>query len=145
MEFEKKLKDDASDFVTFMYQKGYRGKFMMDKKVPTSPFMRDNLSHCLDKFLQKYVASEKKDNLLQLETYAWYVSELDNVHCQFKVQYDEVKGFLIKEVAIQDAKSKEKKVYPSMDNHQVPGSQAAIGLFPKPKPWDYLRKGKFRP
>lgn len=144
MALEKKLKDDASDFVTFMYQKGYRGKFSMDNTGPSSMIARDNLSHCLEQFTQKYIASEKKGNSLRLETYAWYVNDLDNVHCQFKVQYDEVKGFLVREAVIRDAKSGDKKVYPMINNHQVPGSQAAIGLFPKPKPWDNFRKGKFR-
>lgn len=145
MEINKKLKDDVSDFVTFMYQKGYRGRFMLDRKVPTRMLMKEELSQCLEQFMEKYVHGEKKNNLLQLETFASYNHDFDNILCQFKVQYDEVKGFLVKELVIYNAKAHEKKIYPLAQNHQVPGSQAVIGLFPKPKPWDDMRRGKFRP
>lgn len=141
----KKLKDDADDFVTFMYQKGYRGRFMFDRKAPSRMIMSDELSDCLERFMERYVAGEKKNNLLQLETFAKYNDAIDNILCQFKVKYDEVKGFLVKEVIIYNAKSNEKKTYPIMNNHQVPGSQDAIGQFPKQKPWHNLRRGKFRP
>jgi hypothetical protein len=144
MEITKKLEDDASDFVTFMYQKGYRGRFLLDRKVPTRMLVGGELSDCLKQLIEKYVASERKSNSLRLETFPPYNDESNSILCQFKVQYDEVKGFLVKEVIIYNERTNDKKTFRLINNHQVPGSQAVLAMYPKPKPWDVMRRGKFR-
>lgn len=144
MTIDKKLKNDASDFVTFMYQKGYRGRFMMDRKEWDRIIMNDQLSDCLEQFMEKYITGEKKDNLLVLETFPPYNDVHNSVLCRFKVQYDAVKGFLVKEAVIYNERTNDKKTFRLINNHQVPGSQAVLAMYPKPKPWDDMRRGKFR-
>lgn len=140
---EKQQSDGTvvSDLTTFLYQKGYRGKFGLSHRSGRV-YTTGSLRNCLEIFLGDYNQGGRTDPHFQLETDA---DGTGKIKCTFQMQLDEVKGFLIKEVGIADKVSKEARHYHLQNNQQVPGSVAVQGLFPKPKPWDHLRKGKFRP
>jgi hypothetical protein len=48
-------------------------------------------------------------------------------------------------MTIKDKASNEKKFFRLDNNQQIAGARAVEGLFPKPKPWDHIIKGKLRP
>jgi hypothetical protein len=131
----------VSDFTTFLYQKGYRGKFGLSHKAGRT-YTTGSLRNCLEIFLSDYEQGGRTEPHFQLETDADATGKLK---CTFRLQLDEIKGFLIREMDITDKVSKDRRHYQLVNNQQVPGSQAAQGLFPKPKPWDKLLKGKLRP
>lgn len=132
----------VSDFTHLMYRKGYRGKYSLLHPGTGHPGMMGTLSTCLEKFLIGYGLTDKTKDRFQLDTYA---DNTNNISCTFKIQFDEVKGFLIKEVGIRNVLSGENRLYRITNNNQIPGSVAVQGLFPKPKPWVHRLKGKFRP
>lgn len=131
-----------SDFTTLMYQKGYRANYILTHPGTNHPGMTGMLSRCLDKFLTGYNLTEKTKDRFILETHP---PANDAFSCSFHISYDEVKGFLIREMHIQDKNTQKKHTYNISSNQQIPGSNAIQGLFPKPKPWDHILKGKFRP
>lgn len=131
----------VSDFTTFMYQRGYRGKYTLLHPGTNHPGMSGSLSACLEKFLTGYDLTEQTRDTFRLETYA---DQAYRLRCTFKLQYDQVKGFLIRKIDITNTLTEQNRTYNLSVNHQVPGSVAIQGLFPKPKPWDHIRKGKFR-
>lgn len=142
MEQEENYRRSAFDFISFMYQKGFRGKYKLLQPGTNHPGITADLSACLNIFLTGYDLSEKASDRLQLDTYADQGSRLN---CTFQVRFDEVKGFQIEQMMIKNTQSNETRQYHIANNHQIPGSVAVQGLFPKPKPWDNIIKGKFRP
>ena len=141
MEEDKRNNILVSDFAQLMYSKGYRGKYTLLHPGTGHPGMMGTLTDCLEKFLTGYRLTEQTKDKLQLDTYA------DNslsINCSFKIQFDEVKGFLIREVNVRNVPSEANRLYKITHNQQIPGSVAVQGLFPKPKPWEKHIKGKFR-
>lgn len=132
----------VSDFVTFMYQKGYRRNYTLDHPGTGHPGMTGILRTCLEQFLMGYKLTNKIPAQCNLVTSPPYN---DAITCSFKLQFDEVKGFLINEMNIQDTHSQHSYTYKIRANQQIPGSNAIEGLFPKPKPWDDILKGKVKP
>ena len=131
----------VSDFSSFLLRKGYRDRFTINHSELTVPLKRGDLSECLESILQK-VNGNKTDGLkCELRTHPPYN---DNLECVLKVDFDQVKGFLIREMKITDSISKESRNYRITSNQQIPGAMSGSGLFPKPKPWDDHLKGRFR-
>jgi hypothetical protein len=141
MEQKKDLKDMVTEFATFLYQKGYRGKFGLSHNAGRI-YTTGSLRNCLEIFLSDFEQGGRTDPHFELSTYADAAQKLD---CTFRLQLDEGKGFLIREMNITDKVSRETKKYRLANNQQMHGSQSLQGMFPRPKPWDRFRKGKFRP
>lgn len=135
-------KELASDFVTLMYQKGYRGNYTLEHPGTGHPGMTGILKACLDKFVTGYKLTGNIPAKCRLSTSPPYN---DTITCNFQIQFDEVRGFLINEMHIRDARSQLNITYKIAFNQQIPGANAIEGLFPKPKPWDNILKGKFKP
>ncbi len=138
---DENQKTMVSDFTTFLYQKGYRGKFRLRQLNAGRVQTTGSLRNCLEVLFGDYQQGGKTDPAFQLSTYA---DGANKIECTFQMKVDEVKGFLIKELLIADSISNSNKHYRFVNNQQVPGSVAVQGLFPKPKPWDNHLKGKFR-
>ena len=130
----------VSDFTTFLYQKGYRGDYMMDK-VSGQPPKRGRLPECLKAYIRGHQADAANPEPLQLETQPPYEPK---IRCLFKIAFDEVKGFLVREMEIVHTEQQSSKHYRISHNQQVPGSKSVAALFPRPKPWDNHIKGKFK-
>lgn len=142
MDRKKREEIAVSDFTTFLYQKGYRGRFSVEL-VPTNKiFFTGKLSNCLNDALRQYNSTTNTGSMLELKTTAPYADQLE---CTFSVKFDEVKGFLITGAAYRDTKTGRSHGYRISSNQQLPGANSIEGLFPKAKPWDNHRKGKFRP
>lgn len=139
MDRHKQNRDNAEDFTTFLYQKGYRGQFaLLDERGHRQ--MVGNLSECLRDFIKRYESNEHASNKLTLQT------TVTPVKCTFQAAYNQVTGFLIRHFTAKEENTAKEKSYPIQWNNQVPGAQAIHGLFPKPKPWEQFMKGKrFRP
>ncbi len=139
---QEKYSTAISDFTTTLYHKGYRGKFTMDHPGSSTPRTLGSLRHCLEKFLMGYENTAATKPAFKLETYA------DNGHlkrCIFNIELDTVKGFLVRDMLVKEVVTNMQKYYEFVNNHQIPGSAAVQALFPKPKPWDHIIKGRFRP
>lgn len=135
------FKTSVSDFVTLLYQKGYRGRYTVHDKETGPPLSYASLEHCLKVIVDHYTQDKEKVPHFWLRTYA---DVAQHYECKFKVTIDDVKGFLVKGVDIKNYQTQETKSYPILKNQQIPGSVAVQALFPKPKPWDGIKKGKFR-
>ncbi len=142
MEKKNDQKTMVTDFSTLLYQKGYRGKFGLSQPEAGLIYTTGSLRNCLEIFLNIFEQGGRTDQLFELNTYADTAQKLD---CTFRLQFDEAKGFLVREMDINDKVSRETKKYRLANNQQVHGSQSLQGLFPRPKPWEQFRKGKFRP
>jgi len=141
MDETKNHKALALELIHLLYQKGYRRTFTLVHPGTNHPDISGTLNDCLDKFLVGYRLDDKRWDKLQLSTLAPYN---DHLTCTLQLQFDEAKGFLIRELTIEDKVSREQRYYRLSNNQQVPGAGSIEGLFPKPKPWDDIAKGKFR-
>jgi hypothetical protein len=142
MNREKNGSTAVSDFTTFLYQKGYRGRFSAEMPAKGKTLFAGKLSDCLIDLLQHCNDRSASPSVLELKTTAPYA---DNLQCTFSLRYDEIKGFLITGAAYRDTKTGLGHSYAISNNQQLPGANSIEGLFPKPKPWDNHLKGKFRP
>jgi len=129
------------DFSAMLYQKGYRGRYEMDSIDGAKIFMAGKLSECLEQIISLYNRSDLAEQKFLLKTRPPYN---DKIGCSFKTELDMVKGFLVREMDIHDSVSRQSRHY-RIDHHRtIPGSNAIEGLFPKPKPWEHILKGKLR-
>lgn len=142
MNESKKYETMVSDFTALLYQKGYRGHFTLSNRGLRGLGKKETLSTCLNAFVKDHLASGGKGPQLVLETYARYKHAGDNILCQFDLSLDDVKGFTVREMRIKNATTGDQRVYRMLPKVQIPGAVAVEGLFPKPKPWDDLMKGK---
>ena len=132
----------VEDLTAFLYHKGYRGKFRLSQPEAGRIQTTASLRNCLEIFLADFQQGGRSDPHFELKTYA---NGAQNLECTFLMLWDDAKGFLIREMDISDRVSGESRKYRLQDNRQMLGSQSLHGLFPRPKPWDRFRKGKFRP
>lgn len=135
---EKQTQETAvSDFASDLFRKGYRADFKVTHTHDARLIASGRLAHCLTSFLMNGIL----DADFRLETHAPYEKA---VTCQFKMAYDPVKGFLVRQMIIRDAVSKNEHQYNLVNNQQIPGANSLQGLFPKPKPWEHLFKRRPR-
>lgn len=138
MNEEQKLHTDR--LVSLLYQKGYRGPFTIRVFQSGRPMHSGDLRRLLAYFFQS-----KNEHISQAEltTHAPYAP---HIQCRMQVAYSGKEGFVIKELLVTNKQSRESRHLQFGHNQQLPGSMSIEGLFPKPKPWDNLLKGKgFRP
>lgn len=124
--------------VMLLNQKGYRGKFSFGRR---SLPMATDIRGCLDYFFGKYDKGEYPQREFDLEMVAPYDNQ---IICRFHLRYDEKIGFGIETFTVCNFKRNESKLFRLRTNNELPGSQTIYTLFPKPKPWDNIMKGKFR-
>jgi len=142
MDTEQQYKNAVSDFAAQIYRKGYRGRFTIERATTGSVPFSGTLSQCL---YQLYDISGPGTGLpptIELATHPPYNQKLD---CRFKIGFDPAKGFGIREMNITNQADGRHRQYRIDHNHQIPGSQAVVALFPKAKPWERHLKGKLRP
>lgn len=142
MEDKKQYRDAVDDFAAQLYRKGYRRRYKLDRTATDKILFTGTLSECLDQLYNISRPKEGQALVFELSTRPPYGDKLD---CRFDMAYEPVKGFRIRSMDIRDTLSGESRRYSITNNHQIPGSQAVLALFPKPKPWDRHLKGKFRP
>ena len=139
MEEKENERIAVSDLTSMLLREGYRNKFSVSSTGSSGPLITDKLSKCLEHFLQGGRADNTAE--FELRTCPPYS---DHLECLFQLKFDQLKGFLIKELTIKDRVSQESRYYRITNNQQVPGAMSVQGLFPKPKPWDDHLKGRFR-
>jgi hypothetical protein len=140
MKKERSFETEVTEFVQLLRQKGYRGRFLLGKITRDRQMSVGDLESCLLTFLKIYQETNGKNPLLQLETNVPYN---DDLRCIFNVAFfGGVDGFKVSKMEIIDIRNNKNKIYKITHNNQVPGSQAVLGLFPKPKPWRKHAKGR---
>ncbi|MNU20714.1 hypothetical protein D3C71_89630 [compost metagenome] len=139
---KNEYKDLAEKLRMLFYQKGYRRKFTLSVPGSGLPKQMDDLRKCLEVFKMLLDVGKASFCQLELETTAPYN---DRITCRFKLDYSESNGINIRELEVRSLETNNIKVFQIRSNHEIPGSMTLESLFPKPKPWDYLKRGKFRP
>lgn len=133
------MRKQAIEKITMLlYQKGYRGKFSFGE--PGSSMLGD-VRACLDRFLERYHKGEYPRGEFDMEMVAPHDHKIT---CRFRLRYDGQVGFRIETFTVCNFKTNESQLFVLRNNNELPGSQAIYTLFPKPKPWDNIKKGKFR-
>ncbi len=141
MNSESTEKQAKESIINLLRQKGYRNRFALS--VPGSNFPRQYgmLAKCVDIFFMLLKEGRAPSGKLELDTTLPYN---DRITCRFKLEYQQVKGFVIRELRVHKMHFKSKE-FRFSHNQQVPGSMILGSFFPEPKPWEGIRKGKFRP
>lgn len=142
---EEQVKKHIGQFTQLLFQKGYRRKFSIDLEKQGGIRFTAELPTCLSQMVKIMGRTKQPSVRCELMTYAMYKTSDDNIACSFRVSYDKQTGFKAHELTITNAASGDKRFYRLQNNQQIAGAQAVQGLFPKPKPWDHILKGRFRP
>ena len=121
-----------------IHQKGYRTKFSIEPKAAA---VIADLNSCLYSFFEDYDNGKYKDGRFELETKLPYEPR---ICCRFYIIYNEEKGLRIYRFFVSNEKMRKSRTFELHNNNQLPGSQMVYSLFPKPKPWDDILKGRFR-
>jgi hypothetical protein len=135
---EKKTKQSLHELKMLLFQKGYRKRFSLVIGEDNRNRYHGELGKCLDVLGRALSGNPTKGTMVSLETTAPFN---DRITCSFTITIDE-SGLGIKELMVQNLRSKESRQFTYRNNKEIPGSQSLEGLFPKPKPWDRLLRGK---
>lgn len=138
MEENSNREEAMSVIRRIIHQKGYRVKFAIGSRV--QPVTAD-LDSCLRAFFDAYDNGKYRDGKFELETNLPYEPRIS---CRFYMRYDREKGFRITRFFVSNQKMHKHRTFDLHNNNQLPGSQMVYTLFPKPKPWDDIMKGRFR-
>lgn len=133
------LEKAVIDMAYMLRQFGYRNNFKI--KLPGKNDYLGNLNDCLNRYLAANTGVENYP-MFELRTKAPYNPA---IRYRFKMEFDRQEGFKIQTMWVKDLKSNIEHAFRLRSNRELLGAQALEGLFPKPKIWDFLKKGKFRP
>ncbi|MBK1439800.1 hypothetical protein JHJ32_07385 [Parapedobacter sp. ISTM3] len=128
--------------VSLMHGKGYRGRFSIDFSGRRGQKYHGNLRQCLAQFFAAGNGQDESPAKIELETTAPYNHR---IICKMGMDYSEESGFSIREMEIHHVRTKERKHFRLRSDRDLPGAMTLESMFPKPKPWDWMLKGKFRP
>lgn len=148
MELEKhpdgnKLRSLLDSFQFLLRQKGYRWfRVTAPKSLYTNS--GESLQNYLKHVLLSHLEFDAKQSQFKIETYLEFIHADNCIHCEINLELDNVKGFKIKEYTITQKPSGETKRFRLDHNNQIPGVNAVLSMFPKPKPWENILKGKFK-
>lgn len=132
------LEQAVRDFAGHMRRYGYRNRFTIS--LGKGKDFTANLNDCLNRYLAANLRADSYP-FFELRTNAPYS---DLIECRFRIEFNTTAGFQMHNMWVRDSKSKIEHQYRLSSNRELPGAQTLCGLFPKPRPWDFLKKGKFR-
>jgi hypothetical protein len=140
---DKKTSDIfVSDFTSFLYRKGYRGRYNLIGEHGANLCSNAPLDQCLTQI----VSSSQQAPLNTWYTLHTYADPLEKVvSCEFKVSLDDTDGFLVQSILVSIPSKHIYRPYRVHYNNQVPGAMQACSIKPKERPWDRFLKGRFRP
>lgn len=131
-------------FESLMHSKGYLGQFEMTVENRTRFNHRGMLKDCFETFLAGMAKESITVSDFSLKTFAEYLSANDYKECHFSGSFDTTKGFVIERMFIHSKFPDETQRLSLRNNHEVPGKNAVIGRFRKPKPWEQMMRGDFK-
>lgn len=139
---EESIVEKAKEsLMNLLHQKGYRKRFALSVPGSNYPRQYGMLAKCLDIFFKLLKEGRAPSGKLELDTYAPYN---DGISCRFKLHYDESGSFKVRELVVHSQEVHQNKKFQFSSNHEIPGSMTLEALFAKPKPWEGIRKGRFR-
>jgi len=120
-----------------LYQKGYRQHFTI--RVPGSgrPVRSGNISSCLQYFFESKDTGPSRIELATTAPYAFHIK------CRFYLGYEDKDGFSITRLFVENIRARDNREFQFRHNQEIPGAMSLEGLFPKPKPWEQIWKGKW--
>lgn len=130
-------------FESLLRSKGYNDRFeIMSKTADFHHF--GTLRETLHQFLTQLAGQKLRSANISLKTYAEYRNPDDYKECQFLGNFDIEKGFVIERIFIESRYPNETQQMRLRNNHEIPGKNAVIGRFRRPRPWDRHVKGDFK-
>ncbi|WP_433863900.1 hypothetical protein [Sphingobacterium thalpophilum] len=137
------LEKAVMEMANLFRQYGYRNSFTITMPKSGQPKFTGKLNDCLNRFLAATIKRELSSSQgFELETWAPYSR---NILCRFHMDFDKQEGFKVHKMEVINLKVKLTHEFRLRSNREMPGAQTLEGMFPKPKPWDFLKKGKLRP
>ncbi|NII26158.1 hypothetical protein HB364_13780 [Pseudoflavitalea sp. X16] len=135
-----KITQDINAMAVFMRQKGYTGNFTLEADELRNKFTGD-IRRVLTALSQHAAQQETPMGSFILSTFAQYNHHQDYIKTQFYISHEPKNGFVISQQHFSHNAQYPTRMHIA-SHHQVLGSQALINRYPKPKPWDDLRKGR---
>ena len=132
-------------FESLMRTKGYPDHYQLVDPTTGGIKVQGALKTCLQHHLEETVIRNRPDKTLSLRTYAEFLSEDNFKECRFTGAFDLRQGFELKKLEIVSRFPDETQRLALRSNQDIPGRNAVIGRFRKPKPWDNLKRGDFKP
>lgn len=134
---------EVEAFIRVLYEKGFRGTFRAASGFTEArPGQIVSLPEHLNDWLEKKAPGEDGRALyLSYQLYsAPHKSEID---CRFEIVCGSTGRINISRVKLTMEVGREVHVIRVENNHRAPGSQAVLGYFGHPKPWDDHIRGRF--
>lgn len=131
-------------FESLMAGKGYSDKFELSVENAARFHHRGTLNECLHAFLSNMAKGFITLSDFSLKTHAEYLSDDNYKECNFSGSFDTTKGFVIERLLIHSRFPDETQRLSLRNNNEIPGRNAVIGRFRRPKPWDRMMRGDFK-
>lgn len=141
MEHSTDFSQHIRTFESMLRTKGFEGHFAIGTLTEPQPVSMMPLS----KVLESYLHHERPQHVIEcrfyLYTYAEYLSDDNYKQCRFSVGFTPECGFQVNGLTIDSEFPKESQRLSLRSNKEIPGKNAIIGRFRKPKPWDEMLRG----
>lgn len=131
-------------FESLLRNKGYTGQFEVQTKDYKYFHHLGSLKECLQTFLSFLGRNNITRQEFSLKTDAEYRNADDFKECQFIGEFNATKGFVIDRLFIESRSPHETQQLKLRNNQEIPGKNAVIGRFRRPKPWEREIKGDFK-
>lgn len=135
--------DHIRMFASVLHNKGYLGDFVLTKSDLMRPLHEGLLHNCLKAYLNHLSGAPGKDNSIKLQTYAQYLSPTDFKQCSFHIYFLPERGFVIDRIEIHSRHPDQYQRIAVRNFNDIPGKNAVLGRFRKPRPWDRMMRGDF--
>jgi len=144
MELSNDFLQHYRSFESLMHLKGYNQPFAIGKFGEAKPVPSQHLSSLLKDYLWHAQQDAVTEDRFYLYTYAEYLSADDYKFCRFAVNFTAKSGFQVNGLVIESEFPKETQKLSLRNNHEIPGKNAVIGRFKRPRPWDRMMRGDFK-
>lgn len=130
-------------FASMLHNKGYLGDFMLTTSDGSHMLSEGLLYNCLKTYVSQLSDKHQKSSSLVLQTYAQYLSPSDFKQCNFHIQFLPEKGFIINRMEVHSRHPNQHQLITIKNANDIPGKNAILGRFRKPRPWDRMVRGDF--
>lgn len=128
-------------FASMLHNKGYLGDFFLTTPDKNHPIHAGLLHNCLKVYINQLSGTDEKDNTLVLQTYAQYLSPSDYKQCSFHIHFLPEKGFIVNRMEVHSKHPDQHQRISIRNAGDIPGKNAILGRFRKPRPWDRMVRG----
>lgn len=133
----------ARAFASMVHNKGYLGDFHLFTHDGAHKLREGLLQKCLHEYLNLLAAGKSPEKRFMLQTYAEYLSANDYKQCCFHAKFDPKTGFNVDHLEIISKHPDQRQRIAVKRLQDIPGKNAVLGRFRKPRPWDRATRREF--